>query len=493
MVCTKKERGYWHFSFFVIICLFFSVSATTEGYYCDVFQDEGTQISGGDLEVDCEYIKFSQEHLNTSNKSFQATIMIKNDNDDNGYLLYPDGAPRYMIIYYHGGYMSHATDLGQTGRNLVRAHYYNGGTQFGSCAGSYMLSSQSNNYFKIWPGRMNGPNVSRTPIDKIINSGSPLIGYNNFKEGDIVKSVFHNNGGSVDTTKGPKGTLFCAMHNSGKLKGYADIWSWKDNDTTGRVCGITGHPEGSKKEDQIRYVSAVMLYLRDQRGTPRVKHILKNNMSIAMDKSTSDKQPLYTRIGDKQYHHFVLECKTAANAVITVTGKDGFDFHLFAAKDTFAFKQHALYADTSSGSSKTLSIPKLESGKWYIGVKLNTTVTTTASKDFPKYSGKLEVLNGIPYTIKATWDNTDILASHLNIFNKFNIVIKNRTVIIKPGVSSVKSLRIYDLKGKLCYAPDISTNTKISHYIWQPMSAGAYIIRIASNSDVLTKHITITY
>ena len=54
-------------SVFLLLLYLHPTNATMEGFYCDVFQDEGTQISGGNLEVDCEYIDFSQEHLNTSN------------------------------------------------------------------------------------------------------------------------------------------------------------------------------------------------------------------------------------------------------------------------------------------------------------------------------------------------------------------------------------------------------------------------------------------
>lgn len=477
------------FSITLIFGLYLSSYAKLEGFYKDVFQDEGTNINGGNLEIDCAYIGYSQEHLNTEDKTFQATIMIKNTNDANGYFLYPDGQPRFAIMYYHGGNMTHATDLGAEGIKLVRAQYFNGGCQFGSCAGSYMLASNPS-WFNIWPGKMNGPNISSTPIDAIIHPGSYLIGINNFKEGDIITGVYHNNGGSVDTAKAPKGTTFGSMHNSGTLKGYGELWSWKDNDTTGRVVGITGHPEGSSKQDQVRYISAVMLYLSKYFGKPRIKHTLNNGQTITMDKKWEDNAPLNAMIGDKQYHHFMLGCKEASNVKITVTGKEGFDFHLFVAKDSAAFKQKALYCDTGAGAVKTLSIPKLESGTWYVGVKLNTTVTAdTAATGFPSYSGKLEVLNGISYTIQATWNEAFILASQVSLHNQFNLFMNNRSVIIKTGTAQVQSLKIFDLKGRLCWEPRIDKYQ--SQYSWQPLSCGAYIVRIAAHNEVLTKRITV--
>ena len=68
----------------LVLIFLHPTNATMEGFYCDVFQDEGTQISGRDLDIDCEYINFSMEHLECGDNyvSQQAEIMIKNDNDD---------------------------------------------------------------------------------------------------------------------------------------------------------------------------------------------------------------------------------------------------------------------------------------------------------------------------------------------------------------------------------------------------------------------------
>jgi len=463
----------------------FSSYALLEGFYKDVFQDEGTQINGGNLKIDCDYIKYTMEHLDTEDKTLQSSVMIKNSNDDNGYLLYPDGGPRFAIIFYHGGYMGHSSDLGTAGRDIIRKHYYNGGSQFGSCAGSYMLSSSSTTYFKIWPGKMNGPNVSNTSVDRIINAGSPFIGINGFKAGDIIAGVYHNNGGSVDTNNSVKGTVFCAMNNAGTMKGYADIWAWKDNDTTGRALGHCGHPEGSSKTDQIRYISASMLYITQGLGKPGIKHKLNTGQTITMDKTTKDSMPLFTKIGDMQYHHFLLNCESAQNVKITVEGQTGFDFHVFVAKDTFAFKQKALYSDSTAGNAKTLNIPTLASGKWYVGVKLNTTVTAGTGTGFPTYSGKLEVLNGISYTIKAEWQGQGIFdLTEAAVRQQLAIVMQNKNVRINTGNLPVKQLQVYTVQGKLCWEPKV--NEIARHYSWKPDCAGMYVVRLVCGKNSFT-------
>ena len=66
------------------------------------------------------------------------------------------------------------------------------------------------------------------------------------------------------------------MHTSSSLNGYGAIYTWKDNDTTGRVLGHTGHPEGNSSEDKKKYISASMLLLADGLGKPGIKHTLKN-------------------------------------------------------------------------------------------------------------------------------------------------------------------------------------------------------------------------
>ena len=480
------------YSFLLLFLLFHPTNATMEGFYCDVFQDEGTQISGGNLEIDCEYIDFSQEHLNTSDDDEgQSEIMIENNNDDNGYLLYPDGEPRYALIYYHGGSMGHATDLGTEGRQRVRDHYYHGGSQFGSCAGAYMLSSGSSNWFKLWPGELNGNNVSNTSVDKIINAGSPFIGYHGYKEGDEIDGVYHNNGKSIDTTDMYPGTEICAMHTSSSLNGYGAIYTWKDNDTTGRVLGHTGHPEGNSSEEKKKYISASMLLIADGLGIPDIKHTLESGQTITMDKETADNDPLFTKIGDKQYHHFLLDCEEAKNVSIEVVGEDGFDFHLFAAKDTFAFRQGALYADTADGNSKTLMIPLLEKGTWHVGVKLYTTVTTTSGSIFPTYGGPLEVLNGISYTVKAEWEAVGIYKmTKAQIRKQLSInIMNNKNVRINIGKLPVKNLQIYTMQGKLCWKTKTSEATK--QYIWQPKSAGMYVVRLGLEKDIYTQRLTI--
>jgi hypothetical protein len=243
-----------------------------------------------------------------------------------------------------------------------------------------------------------------------------------------------------------------------------------------------------------------MLLLADGLGRPDIKHQLVNNEPITMDKETADNDPLHTKIGDKQYHHFIIVLENPGkNVSITLDGEDGYDFHLFAAKDTFAFNHSADYADTSSGADKTLAIEEvIPACTLYVAVKLNTTVTSNQDEVcfdrdlFIEYSGKLEVLNGIAYTVSATWDVTDIdmTTQPGGLHDQFAVTMVGKNVTMNVGKASPQSLQVFDARGRLCWNANLSNTTE--RYTWQPQSAGMYLIRVKSGKDILTRRITVT-
>ena len=61
--------------------------------------------------------------------------------DENGILLYPDGAPRFRVVYMNGGRAkAHGGTLGEQGRKNYRMFVANGGGYVGSCAGAFIAS-----------------------------------------------------------------------------------------------------------------------------------------------------------------------------------------------------------------------------------------------------------------------------------------------------------------------------------------------------------------
>jgi hypothetical protein len=123
-----------------------------------------------------------------------------------------------------------------------------------------------------------------------------------------------------------------------------------------------------------------------------------------MDKASGDNDPAHTKIGDKQYHHFTVSLPEGAKELtVALTGDSGYDLNLYVAKDTFAFASQASQSDTATGTTKTIAVASPGPGTWYIGVECATTVTATKGSSGYTYSGNLAVLNGVKYSIKASW------------------------------------------------------------------------------------------
>ena len=151
----------------------------------------------------------------------------------------------------------------------------------------------------------------------------------------------------------------------------------------------------------------------DGNGYPTVKAELSNGEERVMDRSTHDNQPELTKIGDKQYHHFLVRVpKKAKSLTITLravpstqtdsTYKEP-DLFLFAHRGKFAYKGESDIQNISNGIGKTITINKPKSGDWYISVFCNTTVDTEETKYGTRYTGRLDVLNGVPYIIQAEY------------------------------------------------------------------------------------------
>ena len=90
----------------------FNSAEAIEGFYKDVFVDEGTDLGGPGRMPALDLVQFTHEWMEIDvNTTLQSSIMTTNSNDDNGVLVYPDGEPRFAIVYYHGGSMGHYDDL----------------------------------------------------------------------------------------------------------------------------------------------------------------------------------------------------------------------------------------------------------------------------------------------------------------------------------------------------------------------------------------------
>lgn len=475
--------------------LFTKQPQASEGYYKTLFMDGGVGLNNLMTLPAADYLGYTWEYLATNTVSIQTRVMIKNDYDDNGVLLYPDGEPRFKIIFGNGGDMdSHGESLGQEGRGRVRTFYYRGGSFTGACASAYIVTSDSSIYFNLWPGSMTHCGMANTTVGGVIPPTSPLLYYYDFGADNYIEAIVHSRGGFA-TSPLPPGTEVLLIHDRPGtiLDKQVSSWAYKDNDTTGRIVVMSSHPENEYAGERRDFAAAVFKYAADGAALPSIKGALVNGIKRIMDKSTTDNDPLYTKIGDKQYHHFTVDLPEGAkNLTISLDGNDTFRLNLYAAKDTFAFAGLADFADTSSGADKSISIDSGIPGRLYIGVECATTVSAAKVMWGYEYSGQLSVLNGVEYSITANWNMTDIFSKeslHSGIIDGLIIDASGKSVSICVKSLQPYSFTIHDLKGTVCREPAIPLTTE--KYLWQPESSGMYIIRIQSGRKIISKRFTV--
>ena len=229
-----------------------------------------------------------------------------------------------------------------------------------------------------------------------------------------MDSILHWNGAYADEDfRWPEGTEVLARYGTSHLQkpirralhGKPVMWAYKANENSGRVIPSGSHPEKMWEGEGLQLMAALMKYALDGNGTPTVKGELTLGKPRAMTASTHDNNPLYTKIGDKQYHHFTVSVPegldTLTISLKPIPGYENFDMYIFANPDDFAWKDNAKDMIISQGFEKTLRIRKPKAGKWFISVYCATSVETHLTGNGHQYYGRTDVLNGVPYIIGA--------------------------------------------------------------------------------------------
>ena len=418
---------------FVILLSVSSVSFGqnhAKGYYKDIFFDGGIFLNSySDLPA-ANYLNLSIEMFNSSKNEdlnaldtlIQTLLYCGSEMDENGILLYPDGAPRFRMIYTNGGKATqHGRSLGEKGRENIRRFVAEGGSYLGTCAGAYIASKgfmkdsgivDVPEYYGIWPGYTRGTTLNKSFTSLIVEKRSPLLKYYSFGGDMVIDSVRHNGGCFAWMEDNvPEGTEVTLRYDGDTLKIERNIhkevagWAYKASEYDGRVVLIGSHPERVVSGERLELMSAMIKYALDGNGRPKLKGVLKNGEPREMKCSTSDNNPAFTKIGDRQYHHFAVDIpKNIDKVTIVITPQKGwerFDLYLFANPESFAFNDNSLYFNVANGVAKELKITKPTAGKLYISVFCATTVDTEPTSYGQQYTGRTDVLNGVPYTISV--------------------------------------------------------------------------------------------
>ena len=415
-------------------------------WYKDLFLDGGANLNPG-VKIDgavangeipaavlrlgysCEYFLSTHDdpfaQAASTDVDLQRQIFCGSGPDHNGVLLYPDGEPRFRMIFVFGGQSTmHGKSLGEKGLSRVRDFYAGGGSYVGSCAGAYLsgqyASGSKSPYFNIWyGGNVISTGLSSSSTGVRIVEGSPLLQYYDFGADRYVEGVRHNGGGYMDTEGAPAGTEVLALFGtdpsgstSKRFYGKPNIWAYKASPCSGRLVVCGSHPEDGRDGEILDLTTSMFMYARQGSGCAKVKGVLHRGEKRYMD-DILGYDPEYGAIGDLQCHHFVLYLPSAKSSLtISITGKEGFDLQLFAKRGAFAFPENDPDAVASaSSSSQTLTVSRPDAGLWYVTVRCATTVGSSLEVTDSRsgkgrhfvYSGNTDVLEGVPYTIVADW------------------------------------------------------------------------------------------
>ena len=403
---------------------------TKDGFYKEILMDSGIQLYGRKNLIAAEFLGAEYEVFlrtklsGTKNDTLmQHKCFVGWEEDTNGALLYPDGSPRFRMIYVNGGLAGpHGRSLGADGRERFREYVRNGGSYLGTCAGAYVASSgyidskeyyaPHKNYLGIWPGRTRDTYLADKWFTMYMEPDCPLLKYYDFG-GDLkVENIYHLNGPYAalePQDMPPAGTLpllrvdYDTIPPVGpSIDNQVTCWAYKANEAAGTVISMSSHPEEVTEGERLHLMAAFLQYAMDNTGSPVVKGELVSGQVREMNKASEDAAPEFTKIGDRQYHHFTVDVpKRTRKLIITMEGADGFDLSLAAKPGEFAFLKDAAVKDESAGSRKTIVLKRPQAGKWYISVFCETAPDAEFGENGVVYTGRTEVLNGVPYKVSV--------------------------------------------------------------------------------------------
>jgi hypothetical protein len=209
------------------------------GYYKSLYIDAGVDLLDyfkastlpfiDDLGLGSDYEYFAADttldnQIKAQNQCFDRTTADGLGwSDENGQLLYPDGEPRFRLIYVNGGLSkSHGRSFTKQALDNVNLFFKNGGSYIGTCAGSFMATTfygSTRRYgngdpsedcsFGIWPGSLSPSRIPVT-INEVTVGGVKYDGWGtvvtgmkvvsdklvkySFSEGEILQDTWHLGG-----------------------------------------------------------------------------------------------------------------------------------------------------------------------------------------------------------------------------------------------------------------------------------------------------------
>lgn len=407
------------------------------GYHKDLFIDCGPHLLCPSPHA-AKHLGLHYEILRTKSSSEQNKHIVGHSQDENGVLLYPDGAPRYRLIYVNGGESKdHGKTLGAKGLARFRDFYLRGGSYTGSCAGAFIASSRrmgrdmKDLYFSIWPGETKetwyGSQASSWYIGPSafkIEKESPLLNYNDFGKDLYVDEIKHYEGPyALEGEHWPKKTEVLARFDLPKAKFHNTpaVWAYRKDKSSGRMVVVASHPENYRSGERMDLMAAILSYALDGTAKPRLKALLEPGTSVSMSKNGSEQDPCLTKIGDSQLHHFAVKVPAKTKELsIQLSGEETLStgepaqLHLFAHNQGPAWPNEASHKSKKAGAKQSLSISDPSPGLWLVSVLGASKVSQNSETSATGYKKNLGALNGIAYKISVNFDEAKTELSTLS-------------------------------------------------------------------------------
>lgn len=393
----------------------FSEPADTlaRGYYKEVFMDGGSYLTHRTtLPAVTGLLGWSMEYISSSKKAVLTDVIQGDDIDPNGALLYPDSEPRFRMIYVNGGSsIEHGEALGSKGRSQISTFVKKGGGYVGTCAGAILAckgvdnQSTTSELINIWSGHVYHTGMSDTETDLTVVSGCPLLKYYDFGGDKLIKSVHHNGGvymSQSDYTPPSSTEILLKYKNANsKSEGKVACWAYKPGKIGGRRVLIGSHPEGVSSGERRDLMAAMCRYATDGNGFAQSKATLEKGEVRNMSKSSAE----YAPIGDGQYHFFTVNIpENARNIKLDLQSSYTGNLCLALRKAGSAWLSDADYFLAQEGSSKSFCFDSLPAGDWSISVFCPDKPTASVSDGRYNYSGNIEPVKGVKYTISVDWE-----------------------------------------------------------------------------------------
>lgn len=485
---------------FFLSALIISAAGATEGFYKDIFMDGGTGLTHRLRLYAAESLELTLELLAHDDSVLMEHIMVSNPDDANGYLLYPDGAPRFRLLYTNGGDAGrHGRALGSTGRQRIRDFCAGGGSYIGTCAGAYLaaLSHQDSGvfpyFYHLWPGRVKPTGITSAATGHFVPPSSPLLNYYHFGGDYYIAQVPHNGGcWANESLDFPPETEILLRYDTLGHRAHRKVscWAWKGADTSGRIVLTGSHPEGYSYGERLQLMMGMIRYALDGQGVPVLKGLLENGVCRPMNQPTGG-DPAFAMIGDRQYHHFACDLPPGCESLsVLLTGADSTQFNLYLRFNGFAFRSLAEYADTTPGNVKLIRIRNPRSGRWFVGVEGATTVEVSGDS-FPIYYGRVDVLNGVPYEIVARWGPVALAENPVH-FGNISLLSPNpfRVQFSIRLPEAVQEVKIVDGTGRIRARTKDEGLTVTTGYVhWQPartIAPGVYYLLLQTGTTIKT-------